>query len=261
MIFHQPQNSLSYYNYNAFFYTDEIWDNHIHKNLELIYVINGSVNCCVNGNNYTLKEREYGLCLPYDIHSYVPGKDTQYWVLVFSEEYVRLFMKEISGKKGAGFKFTCDETINNYINKKLIHNKHNLSTYILKSCLYAICDEYLKNVELVKYNQMSLQTVSGIDDFIKKNHNKKITLSDVSNELGYDYNYMSRYFRNTFNMTFTEFINIYRLETAIRLLEESDLNITNIAYESGFQSVRSFNHFFKKSTNYSPSEYRKITKA
>lgn len=45
-------------------------------------------------------------------------------------------------------------------------------------------------------------------------------------------------------MTFSDFVNTYRLETAIKLLEESDENIISIAFKSGFQSMRNFNMFF-----------------
>lgn len=58
-------------------------------------------------------------------------------------------------------------------------------------------------------------------------------------------------------MSFTNFLNIYRLETAIRLLEETDKKITDIALESGFQSVRSFNNSFNLKFGISPREYKR----
>ena len=71
---------------------------------------------------------------------------------------------------------------------------------------------------------------------------------------------MSRHFKNVFNTNFTDFINMYRLETAVKLLDETNANITEIALESGFQSVRSFHSFFKKTMGLSPSEYRKASR-
>ena len=60
MIFHQPHNSKSNYNYNAVFYTKEKWDPHFHKNLELIYVIKGAVVCSVGSKTETLSEGDFG---------------------------------------------------------------------------------------------------------------------------------------------------------------------------------------------------------
>lgn len=259
MIFHQPHNSLSNYNYNVAFYTDKIWDFHFHRNLELIYVINGAVNCTVNNIHYRLSASEFGLCLPYDIHRYEPEKDTLYWVLVFSEDYIRYLAKQFSGKKGDGFKFRCKSSIENYMKEQLV-NDAVPSTLTLKSCLYAVCEEYLNHIKLLNKDHQETKIIPLIADYIHANHTKKLTLSDIAKKLGYDYNYMSRFFRNTFNITFTDFVNIYRLETAIKLLEETDESILSVAYESGFQSVRSFNNFFKNKMKISPSEYRKASR-
>lgn len=258
MFFHQAHNSLSNYNFNSFVYTAEKWDYHFHRNLELIYVINGAVNCTINNEPYRLTTGDFGLCLPYDIHSYTPESNTSYWVLVFSEDYIRFLSKQISGKKGEGFKFQCDSSIEDFLKAKLIGCSFP-TTLTLKACLYAVLEEYLNSVKLIEKSTKEARIVSVISDYVTKYHTQKLTLSDLAKELGYDYNYMSRYFHNTFNMTFSDFVNIYRLETATKLLEETDESITSIAFKSGFQSVRTFNSFFAKNTNTTPSEYRKAS--
>ena len=146
MIFHQPHNSKSSYSYNAFFYTKEIWDFHFHKNLELIYVVKGSVKCLLNNTEYILKEGDYGLCLPYEVHSYIPQADTLYWVGVFSEDYVRLFANHIRGKQANGFVFKCPQSTNELLQSTLI-SENVPSIYILKACLYAVCDALLCEVD------------------------------------------------------------------------------------------------------------------
>lgn len=256
MIFHQPHNSKSSYSYNAFFYTKEIWDFHFHKNLELIYVVKGSVKCLLNNTEYTLKEGDYGLCLPYEVHSYIPQDDTLYWVGVFSEDYVRLFANNIRGKQANGFVFKCPESTNNLLQSTLI-SENVPSIYVLKACLYAVCDAFLHEVEFSENQGNKKTNISLIVQYISENHTKNITLKDIAKLLGYDYNYVSRFFHSTFNMSFTNFLNIYRLETAIKLLEESNKKITDIALESGFQSVRSFNNSFRLKFGISPSEYKR----
>lgn len=225
--------------------------------MELIYVIEGTVNCNVNNNSYQLNKGDFGLCLPYNIHRYVPEDNTLYWVIVFSEEYVRYFAKQIADKTGDGFQFRCKEPVERYINEQLINNEAP-SIFSLKSCLYAVCEEYLKNIKLIDKDRKEEAIITLVSDYIFENHTKKLSLSDIAKKLGYDYNYISRLFRRFFNMTFTDFVNIYRLETAIKLLEDTDDSITTIAFESGFQSVRNFNVFFKKNMKTSPSQYRSL---
>lgn len=60
-------------------------------------------------------------------------------------------------------------------------------------------------------------------------------------------------------MTFNDYLSNERIQRATRLLCEEALPITEIAYQSGFQSISNFNRVFNKITHYSPSEYRKNT--
>lgn len=259
MIHHQCGNSRANYHRNAFFYTDTTWDFHLHKNLEVIYVLEGCVKCTVNNVLYHLTAGQFGLCLPYDIHRYEPEENTRYWVLVFSEDYVRFFVKQTAGKVAQSFPFHCCPAVENYVKEQLIFND-SPTILTLKSCLYAICQEFLEMIELEKRDLKETLIISQVIDYIEANLSGKISLADLAANLGYDYNYMSRYFRRIFRMTFTEFVNIYRLEAAIRLLEDTDKNITSIAYESGFQSVRSFNTFFKERAGCTPSQYRNTSR-
>ena len=57
-------------------------------------------------------------------------------------------------------------------------------------------------------------------------------------------------------MNFTDYINVYRFNAACAMLTETDMSMTDIAYESGFQSIRSFNSIFKKLSGVTPREYR-----
>lgn len=257
-VFHQTENSSSNYSYNIVTYSNQTINYHFHKNLELIYVISGSVKCTVNGSEYAISAGEFGLCLPFDIHCYQPQGNAKYWVLVFSEDFVHSFSKRINGYTGKGFIFMLTPTTDAYIQEMLIKNTAP-TIYTMKSCLYAICEEYLNSVELTENNKRKADKIAFIVDYIAKHHTERITLSDIAKELGYDYNYISRSFKNTFNISFKEFLNLYRLETAIALLDAGELTVTEIAYESGFQSIRSFHDFFRRKMNTSPAKYRKGT--
>ena len=74
--------------------------------------------------------------------------------------------------------------------------------------------------------------------------------------MGYNYYYLSKQFHKIFDMSFSDYVNMYRLEEALVLLTESDKDIIAVAMESGFQSVRSFNDFFLSKTGTTPSRFR-----
>lgn len=100
----------------------------------------------------------------------------------------------------------------------------------------------------VKKNDNSTNSafIGKITDYIANNYTENITLKDISKKLSYNYSYLSRNFKRLFGICFNDFVNLYRIEKAISLLSEENTKIANIALESGFQSVRSFNAIFIK---------------
>ena len=68
---------------------------------------------------------------------------------------------------------------------------------------------------------------------------------------------LSRIFNHTFGVNFKTMLNQYRTDYALELLRDSDLSLSAIAFESGFQSIRSFDHVFRESLGRSPKEFRK----
>jgi AraC-like DNA-binding protein len=80
----------------------------------------------------------------------------------------------------------------------------------------------------------------------------------MAEEMGYDHHYLSRAFHEMFHMNFRDFVNQYRINYANELLMQGGRSITEVAFESGFQSVRSFNDVYKKMTGSVPSKKEDI---
>ncbi|MNL81108.1 HTH-type transcriptional activator Btr [compost metagenome] len=69
--------------------------------------------------------------------------------------------------------------------------------------------------------------------------------------------YLSTLFHKHMGMTLSRFITVKRLHYAKKLLRESSLSVTDIAYLSGFNHHTYFNRMFKKQEQISPLAYRK----
>ena len=87
-------------------------------------------------------------------------------------------------------------------------------------------------------------------------YSNKITLTEVAALVNLSPNAFCRFFKQLTSKTLTDVINGYRINHALHLLKTSDLNISEIAYDSGFQTVPYFNTVFKKAWQCSPTEYR-----
>lgn len=174
----------------------------------------------------------------------------------FSESLVPQFAEAIRSHQGDECVFTCEPQILQFLHSQMI-DAPEPSDYMLRACLYTVCDCYCASVNFLKRNDPISKHITTILCYIEENHTRDIRLSDLAQLLGYDYHYTSRLFHTTFSMSFSAFLNQYRLETAVRLIEQTQKSMTVIAYESGFQSIRSFHYTFRQQFGFSPSQYRK----
>lgn len=90
--------------------------------------------------------------------------------------------------------------------------------------------------------------------------NPDLKLDDLASQLKIPANYISQAINQNEGKNFNEFMNTYRVQEAILLMEDPknlNLSIEGIAYESGFGSKTSFNRIFKSTTGQTPSDYWK----
>lgn len=111
--------------------------------------------------------------------------------------------------------------------------------------------------------QRSDQTHSEITDklklvlqFIQDHYQQPVTVQELAGLCHFSEYHFMRFFKRHMNMTCIEYLNQYRLEMASRQLAETELSITNIALESGFNNISYFNRVFKKKFGITPKEYR-----
>ena len=93
-------------------------------------------------------------------------------------------------------------------------------------------------------------------DYINENfHDSTLSLETVSKKTGMNQRNISEAIFNKYQCNFKTYINQIRIAEAQRLLKESKLTISEIAYSVGFSSPSNFNRVFKKLTGKAPSEY------
>lgn len=256
LIYHQPNNSIGNHSYNVYMYDSINYDLHFHKNYEIIYVIDGSALCSINGKSGVISKGDFALCLPNEVHSIRSVGKCRLWIGVFSEDFIHEFKKYHKNKEGKNFAFRCNESIMDYLEKNLI-KKELSDVFIIKSCLYALCSEYLKQIQLVEKRGKQAEIMSDVVNYVETNYKNTPTLLELAENLGYEYCYFSKIFNRMFSMSFNEYLNTYRFNEACSMLTTTDMSITDIAYESGFKSIRNFNNTFKRLSGVSPSEYRR----
>ena len=94
-------------------------------------------------------------------------------------------------------------------------------------------------------------------DYIHSHYTNEISRETIATALKMDPVQLGKRFKAGMNKTLKEYINELRLNHAYRLLLETDRKVIDIAYESGFESLRTFNRIFSEAMGDSPSGYRK----
>lgn len=120
-----------------------------------------------------------------------------------------------------------------------------------------------KNVELLhansfenQYTKKDQQRMKRLYQFIDENYERKIDIREVANLSNLSEPAFCRYFKKMTRLTFTEFLNHYRINQAKKILL-LDKNITETCYECGFESISYFTRTFKKITNENPLAFKK----
>jgi len=100
------------------------------------------------------------------------------------------------------------------------------------------------------------ERINIIYDFVIKNHLHQITLDEISEKVSLSKEAFCRFFKLNFNKPFFVFLNEYKISLAGKLLIDTDLSISEIGYECGYNNLSFFHRQFHKFMHMSPSKYR-----
>ena len=128
--------------------------------------------------------------------------------------------------------------------------------YRLWGTLYRNID--VKTVE--KHKDENLILMKRMLDYLYENYDKKITLNDICAQAGIGKNKCTELFHRYTNMSPMNYLRNYRVEKGVELLRETDLSVTEIAYEVGMSGASYFAESLRKYRGCSPLQIRKDTK-
>ena len=157
-------------------------------------------------------------------------------------------VKEILEKQGVQYQsVTLGEASVQILNESQIE--------ILKNNLKVSGFEILekkKNILCEKIKTLILQMVRDEDGFPNTNISWYI-----ADKLNYDYTYLSNIFSEVTGTTIERFIITHKIERVKELLQDDELNITDVSYKLHYSSVAHLSAQFKKITGVTPSVYKK----
>ncbi|WP_028611722.1 AraC family transcriptional regulator [Paenibacillus harenae] len=127
-----------------------------------------------------------------------------------------------------------------------------------KSLLLEIVCHFLSSVPIrvLQHRTEEMNRLNVIQQYIDSRLHTSISIDQMADAVHLHPNYFIAYFKKHFGMPPLKYVNRKRADRARQLLTTTGLSIKEIADRTGFKDTNHFTKFFRKETNFSPTEYR-----
>jgi AraC-type DNA-binding domain-containing proteins len=248
---------------------------HWHPYVEILVSLYDNNEVTINFTKHVLKTNDLVIIYPGDLHSLKHVNENAFILVQFSLDLL-MIMSEFNSNYSMFYQyhyikydpsnidsdrmlFLIKELPELYFSDKLF-SEVRIYTLLLeffvklgKYCVNAKKEE-LSGDANVDYKSTKLMTEACL--YISQNCTKPLTLDDISHQMGVSKSHFSHLFKKYTNMTFIDYLTTERIKRTEFLISNPKAHIIDIAFDSGFSSLSSFNRAFKKIKGISPSEFR-----
>jgi len=247
------------------------------KDCRLFYILDGAGEIVTKTETFELKKNSLFYCYggeEYSIKAFMPLKIyTVNYDLTRRKSHLMSVFAPVKPKE-------CEEKI--IIDKCEIDDSPFLNSHFymrngleFKSDIKKIIDEYeeersyfresggailkqiLVGLHRAKddYSETS-EAVTRVVDYIKENYREPLHNRNLAKIAGYHEYYLNRIFVRQIGMSMHKYILNLRIKEGERLLLNTEMSISEVSAETGFNSATHFSTYFKKENDMSPLEYR-----
>lgn len=248
---------------------------HWHDEFEIIYVRSGFLTVSISGESYIGKTGEAFVVSPGNLHLMGSQAGTvDYYTFLFPLKYISFRTDDMLDEKlleplNSGHlmicprvkdtaKELCEQLIEIYEAKK-DESESKITTQVrTKIILLQFILEMWKKGFVIENDTSGRNTIEKeMVSYIQQNFTGKISLREFGEQFHLSEKYISRYFKEHFHITLSQYVTYLRLEHAKQLLQDTDIPVTDVAMQSGYQNVSYFIRSFQKAYAVSPLKYRK----
>lgn len=262
------------------FKDNDIIGPHCHPQVEFIYSKNGITNIGIDNALIELHTGEIVFFSPGQTHYFLPSPNSERYVLLFDLSILNSSFLTPESEKEL---FTFFEDRVHFSGDWPLDLQKKVQT-ILDSLYHKISDLHHPNYELLVIGMISLlsfELMEGLpkkeeagvqlanryqDDlvllneivkFVKENYCERITIKTISDHIGFNQYYFTKFFKKLTGKTFMTFLNDYRIQQAKYILANEKFPMSEVSARSGFESIKTFHHSFKSRVGQSPLQYQK----
>lgn len=230
------------------------------KNLcGIVIPIRGECSFSVNEKKYSLNKNTILHCgSNMDIEVETEDLGIEYYVIHYKNI---LTTKKFENIENESFYLEIEDRLSLLKYCETISDKSsspdNYSKFSCKVDFINLINLLIKNVRESQYSDKLKLVNKGIE-YINKNFNESVSISELSDILEIDRRRFSDVFQEITGLSPVKYLTQYRLKEAKRLLRFSSYTISEIAYMTGYNDCFYFSKTFKKNVGISPRKYREI---
>ncbi len=233
---------------------------HWHKFYEMEYILEGSGTYTINGTAYNAKPGSMFFSTYMDFHEISADKELKIISIKFNEVLVDASLTPDL------YSSIVVESFDDMLIMKLLHAynsplRHNdiYMENLLTCVLVELISSHSSSVEHKSLDETTFAIRKAMQ-YIHFHFLEDISAVDVAKKFSTSPNYFSTLFKKYTGTTIKQHITEHRIDYAKRLLLYSDMPITVIGFESGFNTFSSFFRAFCEITGMSPSKFKMTSK-
>lgn len=236
---------------------------HLHNLIECIYVADGEIEVQIGQTGKCMRKGEMAVIFPNVVHSY--HSDEQH------RNFCELFFYPLKTASPLYHLVKGSRPESPFLSAEQMHREipghfHEIVSLYKGESQDLILIKTLMELILIRVrDQLVLtmrehpQTESAIEKavtYFMENFRNEVSLEETAKYLGVNRYYLSHVLNDSLGMSVPAYINNLRIDYARNLLSTTDLPISRVAMEIGYENLRTFNRCFRKVSGCTPKEYR-----
>lgn len=244
----ESKHSLNENEFRLFHSPERGFPLHLHRSFELYAQTSGTAEVTIDEKTYVIGPGDAVLIFPFQLHSYKVDSDNFRTLCIFSPDLVPDFYASREQSVPCSNLFTL----------QLGTPIPTDNLFLKRSFAYRICGEFDRGrTYTAKNSSMDPTALTELLLYAEKNFRSSCLLRDAAAAIGYDYGYISKYFKRQTGIAFRQYVNRLRIQESQKLLTQSSFTMSQIADACGFSCLRTFDREFLFATGLTPTEFRK----
>ncbi len=224
---------------------------HYHKSLEIVYIIKGKTTAHVDNKQYELSKGDIFICSSEQVHYYENyDKHKLAFIVLLSNGYLHdfnVFNKDskfptlLQNKKANAEIYALFQEWSDYKDRTFLVDCAFVNLFLDKLIkLYGLIGT--TNIESMNTTAIAFIT------YIQENYQENLSLDSTAYRFGYSKEYFSKKFKQVVGKNFLTYLNDFRLQKALELLNDPESNLTfrEVCERSGFNNSATLYRHLKK---------------